>query len=128
MKNQRMEKIYEQRRQDLLQLVSSMGRGSIARIAGIIGVEPNYVSRLLYPEGKRGKKNIGDELVVKLDKFYPTWRKQPAKPATDAPANEQMTAYLIEEISTIAAQLPADDQQKLLGLAIHLKKERGPMC
>ena len=56
--------------------VDGMGRGAIAKIATDIEVDPNYLSRCLYPSGKKGKKNIGDELVHKLNLRFPHWSQE----------------------------------------------------
>lgn len=65
-------------------------------MAATIGVEPNYLSRMLYPEGKAGKKNIGDEMITKLSAAYPQWigRKIPEKTTTYPRAAEpESTTY-----------------------------------
>lgn len=64
---------YEQRRQALRQLKERLGRGGIARIAAEIGKEPNYVSRMLYPPEKEGRKRIGEDSVEVLDRKFPGW-------------------------------------------------------
>lgn len=64
---------FEVRRQALQRLVESIGHGGIARVAGRIGKEPNYVSRMLYPPGKPGKKRIGEDSVDALDAAFPGW-------------------------------------------------------
>lgn len=64
---------FEHRRIALERLVTSLGRGGIAQVAGKIGKEPNYVSRMLYVEGKAGRKRIGEDSVEQLDKAYPGW-------------------------------------------------------
>lgn len=69
---------YEHRRLSLQQLVDGIGHGGISRVAGAIGKEPNYVSRMLYPEGKRGGKRIGEDSVELLNAAYPGWLDEPA--------------------------------------------------
>lgn len=64
---------FEIRRLALRRIVDQIGRGGIAQVARNIGREANYVSRMLYPEGKRGKKNIGDELIDAIEAAYPGW-------------------------------------------------------
>lgn len=64
---------FESRRLLLQELVDGMGRGSIAAIAKKIGKEPSYVSRMLYPEGKAGKKRIGEDSAEVLTKAYPAF-------------------------------------------------------
>lgn len=52
---------FEKRRQLLKGLVEALGHGGIAKIADSIGKAPSYVSRMLYEEGKSGKKRIGED-------------------------------------------------------------------
>lgn len=127
MKNFPVEKIYEQRRQDLKRLIEKMGRGSIASVAKTIDVEPNYISRALYPPGKDGKKNIGDELVIKLDRHYPEWRRRPLQKAEHC-VEQERAAYLVDELIKIVETLSNDDQQKLIGLATYLKNSHEDTC
>lgn len=69
-----MEQIYEKRRANLISLIKRLGHGGTAKIARGIGVDSSYLSRCTYPQGKPGKKNIGDEMVVKLNEKYPDWQ------------------------------------------------------
>lgn len=64
---------FEKRRQALRALVDSIGRGAIAGVAKQIGIEPSYVSRLLYPENKKGCKRMGEDTALALTKAYPTF-------------------------------------------------------
>lgn len=64
---------YEKRRAALKGLVDSLGRGGIATVAARIGKEPNYVSRMLYPPGKQGRKRIGEDSMDALASEYPEW-------------------------------------------------------
>lgn len=64
---------YEYRRQQLLRLKEKKCDGVIAKLAKRIGKEPSYVSRLLYPEGKAGKKRIADDLIEAIEKAFPGW-------------------------------------------------------
>lgn len=80
-----MEKTYESRRLALKALVEKNGRGAIASISKTIEVDASYLSRCLYPPGKAGRKNIGDEIATKLDEKFPRWRSgepttSPSKP------------------------------------------------
>jgi SOS-response transcriptional repressor LexA len=59
---------YEKRRLILKETVDSMGRGGIAKIAKRCDIDATYLSRLLYPEGKSGKKRIGEDIKEKLEK------------------------------------------------------------
>lgn len=64
---------YEKRRLALQRLANGFGRGGIAKVAQAIGKEPNYVSRMLYPSGKDGRKRIGEDSVEVLDEKFPGW-------------------------------------------------------
>lgn len=76
---------YEVRRLALQRLVTKMGRGAIAHIAEAIGKEPNYVSRMLYEEGKPGRKRIGESSADDLNAAFPGWLDDDhAAPATPA--------------------------------------------
>lgn len=116
-----MKKEYEERRKQLLSLIQSLGRGGIARVAATIGVEPNYLSRMLYPEGKSGKKNIGDEMITKLSAAYPQWigRKTPDRTTTYPRAAEpESTTY-----GPNASELTAEES-KMLAAFRHLPPEQ----
>lgn len=62
---------FEKRRKALRALVDSMGRGAIASVAKQIGIEPSYVSRLLYTEDKKGGKRMGEDTATALTKAFP---------------------------------------------------------
>src|SRR5690242_12235572 len=64
----------EQRRVALVALVESKGRGGIAEIAGRTGIVADYISRMLYPPGKDGKKGIGEDTWDVLVAAYPELR------------------------------------------------------
>jgi HTH-type transcriptional regulator, cell division transcriptional repressor len=50
---------YEKRRTRLAEVRDRNFHGSASDLARAIGKEPSYVSRMLYPAGKAGKKRIG---------------------------------------------------------------------
>ncbi|MPS30526.1 MAG: S24 family peptidase [Alcaligenaceae bacterium] len=64
---------FERRRQALARLKEKLGWGAIAKIAAAIGKEPSYVSRMLYPEGKQGRKRIGEDTAELLTRHFPDW-------------------------------------------------------
>lgn len=134
MDNFKVKEIYEHRRQCLQRLAGTFGRGGIARVAREIDVEANYISRALYPPGRAGKKNIGDELVVKLNEKFPGWLNEtfavPGNHDIDTGAQEPNAPTYAHSNPTIAQvialmELMDDgDQLKVLGLATHLELER----
>ncbi|WP_288079003.1 S24 family peptidase [Pseudomonas sp.] len=45
-------------------------RGAKAAFAKTIDVQPDYLSRCLYPPGKKGGKNIGEDVARRIEKVY----------------------------------------------------------
>lgn len=86
---------YEMRRLDFVDLKDSMGRGAYRKISDKTGISESYLSRMAYPEGKKGKKNIGDDVIQVLDEHYPFWRKRELAdmglPVSDGPAGVDVT-------------------------------------
>lgn len=61
------------RRSKLKDLIASDYNGVRAAFGRATGIDPTYVSRLLYEEGKPGFKRISDEIIEKIDKVHPNW-------------------------------------------------------
>ena len=61
---------FERRRLRLLKLRDERCGGSGAEVARRIGREPSYVTRMLYPEGKAGKKRIADDMMEIIEKAF----------------------------------------------------------
>lgn len=59
--------INEQRRQLLIKLIDTHFGGRLAPLARIIERDPSYVSRMLYEEGKSGKKGITETMVSLIE-------------------------------------------------------------
>lgn len=62
---------YELRRSQLSVLIKSIGKGGIKRVAETIGIDPSYVSRMLYEPGKAGRKRIGEDSLELLVTHFP---------------------------------------------------------
>lgn len=62
---------YEHRRLALQALIASKGRGGINAVATATGIDPSYVSRMLYEAGRAGRKRIGEDLWEKLTRVFP---------------------------------------------------------
>jgi phage repressor protein C with HTH and peptisase S24 domain len=58
---------YEKRRVRLAELRDQKFHGSASDLARAIGKEPSYVSRMLYPAGKAGKKRIGEDMAEVIE-------------------------------------------------------------
>ena len=61
---------YEQRRLRLIEIRDRFCNGKASELARRIEREPSYVSRMLYPEGKSGKKRIADDKMELIEKSF----------------------------------------------------------
>ena len=61
---------YEKRRSRLLKIRDDFCSGKAAEVARKIERDPSYVSRMLYEEGKLGKKRIADDMVEIIEKAF----------------------------------------------------------
>lgn len=81
---------YEHRRLRLLEARDRFLGGSTSALADKIGRSPSYVSRMLYPAGKEGKKRIAEDMVDIVEDAF-GWGKgwmDSTSPLPDAmPAN-----------------------------------------
>lgn len=56
------------RQHKLQSLIGELCNGNVSEFARKIGKEPSYVSRMLYPEDKKGAKPIGEKIVAEICK------------------------------------------------------------
>lgn len=61
---------YERRRLRLIELRETKCNGKAADLAKAIGRDASYVSRMLYPEGKAGKKRIADDMMEVIETAF----------------------------------------------------------
>mgnify|MGYP002656184841 CR=1 FL=1 len=61
---------YEKRRLRLIQIRDEICGGKAVDLARKIEREPSYVSRMLYEDGKKGKKRIADDMVEIIEKAF----------------------------------------------------------
>ncbi|MGG5798138.1 LexA family protein [Edwardsiella tarda] len=61
---------YEIRRLQLIKLRDEMCGGKAVDLARRISREPSYISRMLYPEGKKQKKRIADDMVEVIESAF----------------------------------------------------------
>ena len=61
---------YEKRRLKLIDLINNECGEVNAELARRIGRDPSYVNRMLYPEGKKGKKRIADDMIEVIEKAF----------------------------------------------------------
>ena len=64
-KNLPMDK-YTLRRTKLKLLIEQKYKGVNAALAEVLDMNPSYVSRMLYPDDKKGRKRIGEDTVEKI--------------------------------------------------------------
>jgi len=64
---------HEFRRIRLMRIKDELCDGKAATLANRIGRSPSYVSRMLYPEGKGGKKRIADDMIDIIEEAFPGW-------------------------------------------------------
>lgn len=61
---------YERRRLNLIKLRDEKCNGKAADLAKKIGRDPSYVARMLYEEGKAGKKRIADDMIEVIEDAF----------------------------------------------------------
>lgn len=84
---------YEKRRSALVALIAGLGHGGVAEISSKTGIDASYISRLTYPEGKKGGKRLAERSWDKLVAAYPQLRNQgQAAPVSRIAATETATA------------------------------------
>jgi hypothetical protein len=88
---------YEKRRLMLKAATDEYGRGGIAKVAKLCDIDPSYLSRLLYPQDKKGHKRIGEDVQEKLERGL-------GKPAGWLDSADQYNNDGIEHIGGYGAQ------------------------
>jgi SOS-response transcriptional repressor LexA len=61
---------YERRRLRLIEIRDQLCDGAAATLAKRISKTDSYVSRMLYPEGKSGRKRIGEDMVEQIERGF----------------------------------------------------------
>lgn len=64
---------YALRREQLRILIDKQYDGVRAAFAKAVGIDASYVSRALYPDGKAGRKRIGEDTIEKINAHHPEW-------------------------------------------------------
>lgn len=82
---------YEQRRLKLIEIRDRFCNGKAAELARRIEREPSYISRMLYPEGKAGRKRIADDMMEIIENAFSLPRGWMDSIASEMPsANEEL--------------------------------------
>lgn len=93
---------YENRRQRLAWLIENRFDNVAANFARKIERAPSYVTRMLYPKGKKGKKNIADDMLELMEdkcNLPPGWFDQ-RDDMSGAPATHKGDNILIKQFET----------------------------
>ena len=61
---------YERRRLRLIELRDAKCDGMGSVMARLLGRHPSYITRMLYPEGKPGKKRIADDMIEVIEGVF----------------------------------------------------------
>ena len=120
---------YEKRRVALQKLVESIGKGAQAKISEEIGVSASYLSRMLYPEGKKGKKNIGEDTATSISEKYPQWMPLPAATPSvfTPPTTDQLIESLVDNLTTEPEENLDFALAKIKMLVIKARRQAKPL-
>lgn len=94
-----------------------------------LGKDASYVSRLLYPPGKAGKKRIGDDMVDVIEQAFMMprgWLSTPADEATTVttiPNQKAVGDWPFRFERKRFDQLPPDRQQRIGDFALGIITE-----
>src|ERR1700761_1572084 len=61
---------HQHRKDRLRELIDAACEGKIVVLADKIARSPSYVSRLLYPEGKDGSRNVGEDIGEAIERAF----------------------------------------------------------
>lgn len=96
---------YECRRLNLLRLRGQYCAGKNSELANRLDRAPSYVSRMLYPEGKDGKRRIADDMLEIIENAFDLprgWLDQPRQGSNDK--------------SDVSAHLPATTDETSIAI------------
>lgn len=116
----------EIRRQRLLELIRDRCNNVHAEFARRIGKDPSYINRCCYPPGKKGKKNIGDEIIKLATSAFNLpcgWFDCP--PGTEIYQTDNQD---LQAIFNMLMELPEDKRstiRKTIDLVTELAKQNG---
>ena len=105
---------FENRRLKLIELRDARCGGKNATLAKIIGKNSTYIDKLFYPEGKKGKKNISDEILVLCEEKFdliPGWFDLPP----DVIALKIEDREFLEMVK-LMAKMPAENRKSFTDL------------
>lgn len=104
---------YELRRQHLIKLRDERCNGKIAELARVIDRDPSYVSRMLYPEGKKAKKRISEQMVEVIETKFQLpqgYLDSPLTPSLEN-SNNESNAQILGTIDAWDRKTPLSDDE-----------------
>lgn len=122
---------YERRRLRLLLLRDSQCEGSVAEMARKIERDPSYVSRMLYVEGKPGKKRIADDMMEVVERAFGLTRgwldmDVTADPTPDVPRVAPAATRLdpqVQELVRLVQGLCPEQRGEVIGYARRISED-----
>lgn len=114
-----MENKYESRRLRLKKLIDKYAEGKISRFAEIIGRDPSYISRMLYPANKAGRKRIADNMMEHIEKTLSLPRGW-----FDFPIIDNQSDWPFTSISSEDYKLLSESDKEEVEVLIQLKISR----
>lgn len=121
MKNEQKMHLQEMRRQRLIALIDNLGVGGQKRLAEALGIAADYVSRLLYPPGKKGKKGISGDMARRVEQYFAVqigWLDG-LEHSAQRPGRQKGPQAHSKALPLLAWRLPLSHAQLGKGTAVH---------
>ncbi|HAY0632886.1 TPA: S26 family signal peptidase [Serratia marcescens] len=121
MKNEQKLHLQEMRRERLITLIDNLGVGGQKRLAEALGIAADYVSRLLYPPGKKGKKGISGDMARRIEQYFAVqigWLDG-LEQTRLRPVRKKAAQALGKTLPLLAWTLPLSYEQLNKGTAVH---------
>lgn len=113
--------LQEIRRERLTILIDNLGVGGQKRLAEALGIAADYVSRLLYPIGKKGKKGISGDMARRIEQYFAVqigWLDG-LEQAGQRPVRPKTAKTHSKTLPLLAWALPLSREQLRRGTAVH---------
>ncbi|OKB67064.1 peptidase S24 [Serratia marcescens] len=111
----------EMRRKRLAILIDNLGVGGQKRLAEALGIAADYVSRLLYPPGKKGKKGISGDMARRIEQYFAVqigWLDGLEKTEQRAIRPKATKAH-VKTLPLLTWTLPLSHEQQRKGATVH---------
>jgi hypothetical protein len=108
---------FEIRRLNLRYIIEKDFGGNASAFARNVHKDATYINRCLYEKGKKGKKNIGDEILEAIYKYlkYPYgWLEAPHWNEINEPLNSYIDSYAVRK------ELPAPPKTEVISEIVRM--------